>query len=53
MTVQLGMLLCLATPYKNGSWNMPDWAKDHAKAMDNHRTATAQGYAPVTQQLHR
>lgn len=53
MTVRLWMLLCLATPYKDGSWNMPNWPTDHAKAMDDHRTATAQGYALVTQQLQR
>lgn len=32
---------------------MPNWAKDHAKAMDDHRTASAQGYALVTQEVHR
>lgn len=53
MTIRLWMHQYLATPYTNGSWYMPNWAKDHAKVMDDHRTATAQGYALATQQLHR
>lgn len=53
MTVRIWMLLCLTTLYKNGRWNMPNLAKDHDKAMGDHRTNSAQGYALVTQQLHR
>lgn len=51
MPVRLWMLMCLAahTRMEGGT----TWAKDHAKAMDDHRTASAQGYALVTQEVHR
>lgn len=54
MPVKLWMLMCLAahTRMEGGALG-PNWAKDHAKAMDDHRTASAQGYALVTQEVHR
>lgn len=40
MTISLWIRQCLATPYMNRRCSKDHWAKDHAKAMDDHKTAT-------------